>query len=83
VLGSTNDGRDSQTGGSLKSQGNFLKRWLGRSARNLHTLSDKQGKRKNRCKSEPNLGPRHLNAVLLNDEQLTTTTNSNYSSEIR
>lgn len=73
---------DSQTGGSLRSQGNFLQRWLGRSARNLNVLTDKQGKlpQKSRSRSEPNLGPRHLTAVLL-DEQLTTTTNSNESDQ--
>jgi hypothetical protein len=74
------------TGGSLKSQGNFLKRWLGRSARNLSISSDKQGKLfKSRAKSEPNLAKRQ-NAVLVdvNDEELTTT-NSNESepSEIK
>lgn len=85
VLGSTNDGRDSLTSGSLKGQGNFIKRWLGRSARNLSVISDKQGKLfKSRAKSEPNLTKKQ-NAVILdvNDEELTTNSNESETSEIK
>ena len=85
VLESTING-DSR-GGSVKNSGNFLQRWLGRSARNLHLMgSDKQGKKLQkglRSKSEPNLNPKHSNAVLLDLDDFTTppTTNSNPSDQ--
>ncbi|KAI6177245.1 hypothetical protein M3Y97_00886000 [Aphelenchoides bicaudatus] len=73
VLDSTNGGGSQP---SFKGQG-FLQRWLGRSARNLSTLTDKQGKQslKSRSRSEPHLCPRRNAVDSLRDEQLTNTSN--------